>query len=75
MKLTKKRYLKGFIVVVLLLAVVRVAFPGVAGPRTAESYTSKEKSPSSFLLSPSSKKHKIYSVPSFKACFPDTKSV
>ena len=75
MKLTKKRYLKGFIVVVLLLAVVRVAFPGVAGPRIAESYTSKEEAPSSLLLSPSSKKHKIYSVSSFKACFPDTQSV
>ena len=94
MKLTKKRYLIGFMGVVAVLAVVRAEFPQLAEPRTAESYTSKEegvgskentptaeeiskaeKSHSSFLLSPSSKKHKIYSVPSFKACFPDTQSV
>ena len=79
MKLTKKRYLIGFMGVVAVLAVVRAEFPQLAEPRIAESYTSKEKSPSSFLLSPSSlknsKKHKIYSVPSFKACFPDTQSV
>ena len=33
MKLTKKRYLQGFIVVVLLLAAVRAVFPGVAATR------------------------------------------
>ena len=75
MKLTKKRYLIGFTVVVVVLSVVRAEFPQLAEPRIAESYTSKEKSPSSLLLSPSYKKHKIYSVPSFKACFPDTQSV
>ena len=35
MKISKNRYLQGFMVVVLLLALVRVIFPGVAKPKTA----------------------------------------
>ena len=88
MKLSKKRYLLGFTVVVLLLAAVRLSFPQVAeNSRSEERVTSNEVtsavdnstssdiSRSSFLTSPSSKKHRIYSVPSFKACFPDTQAV
>ena len=37
MKISKNRYLQGFMVVVLLLALVRVIFPGVAKPKTAAS--------------------------------------
>ena len=33
MKISKNRYLQGFLVVVLLLALVRVIFPSVAEPR------------------------------------------
>ena len=33
MKLTKKRYLIGFTVAVLVLAVIRVAFPAIAEPK------------------------------------------
>ena len=42
MKLTKKRYLIGFMGIVAVLAVVRAEFPQLAEPRIAESYTSKE---------------------------------
>ena len=87
MKLTKKRYLLGFTGAVLVLAGVRAAFPQVAennnvvvsskeeGGRSKENTQEAEISPSSFLLSPSSKKHKILSVPDFKTCFPDTQAV
>ena len=88
MKLTKKRYLIGFTLVVLVLAAVRAAFPQVAeGSRNEEGGRSKEITPaadnssssdissSSFLLPHSSGKHPIYSVPNFKACFPDTQAV
>ena len=36
MKISKNRYLQGFVVVVLLLALVRLVFPGVAEPRLAK---------------------------------------
>ena len=82
MKLSKKRYLLGFTAVVLLLAAVRLAFPQVAensrnvecGMRN-EVTPATDTSPSTFHLPPSTKPHRIYSVPSFKACFPDTQSV
>ena len=82
MKLSKKRYLLGFIAVVLLLAMVRLVFPQVAeGSRREEGVVRSEVTPAeeishSTLHTPhSSKKHRILSVPSFKACFPDTQSV
>ena len=36
MKITKTRYLEGFSIVVIVLAVVRCVFPGVAEPRSAK---------------------------------------
>ena len=36
MKISKNRYLQGFVLVVLLLALVRLVFPSVAEPRLAE---------------------------------------
>ena len=36
MKISKNRYLQGFVVVVLFLALVRLVFPSVAEPRLAE---------------------------------------
>ena len=36
MKISKNRYLQGFVVVVLLLALVRLVFPSVAEPKLAE---------------------------------------
>ena len=82
MKLTKKRYLTGFVVVVLLLAGVRAAFPGVASSRIASnanntsSTSSASPAISASITSCSTPQpHRIYSVPSFKACFPDTQMV
>ena len=82
MKLTKKRYLIGFTVAVLVLAVIRVAFPQVAEPSVKAAETEavcheqdsvaiEQKTPSLKIAKP----HKILSVPSFKACFPDTQMV
>ena len=80
-KLTKKRFLAGFAAVVLLLAVIRLCFPGIVKERKVESGEWKENTPvadishSSFHFSPSSKKHKIRSVPSYAVAFPDTNAV
>ena len=83
MKLSKKRYLIGFTAVVMVLAGVRWCFPQVAEGekvrrgeservRKGESEKVSEAHPLTF--SPSHP-HKILSVPSFKACFPDTQAV
>ena len=73
MRLTKKSYLQGFAVVVLLLAAVRLLFPQVAVSANVES----ENSPmadSPLHLSRSSV-HKIRSVSSYAEAFPDTNAV
>lgn len=89
MKLTKKRYLIGFTVVVMLLWGVRTAFPQIAEARNVEGETTAVEADSMAVESDApvvaavanvsqlktDKKHKIYSVPSFKTCFPDTQSV
>lgn len=75
--------------VVLVLAGVRLCFPQVAeSSSNEEGVTSSEVTSAadisrSSLLAPrssnpvpsSTKKHRIYSVPNFKACFPDTQAV
>lgn len=88
MKLTKKRYLIGFTGAVLVLAGVRAAFPQVAesnanvssevsAPGNGDAETDApaggpaEVKPIGHI----SKKHRILSVPNFKACFPDTQAV
>ncbi len=84
MKLTKKRYLLGFTGAVLVLAGVRAAFPQVAesnvkvssevsasAPGDAETGVTAEMKPIGHIT----KKHRILSVPNFKACFPDTQAV
>ena len=81
MKLTKKRYLQGFVVVVLLLAVVRWLFPGVAAADASENSGASEYAEYSATPEPSAssersaRPHRIMSVPSFKNCFPDTNAV
>jgi uncharacterized protein YcbK (DUF882 family) len=89
MKLTKKRYLIGFTVVVVLLWGVRTAFPQIAEARNVEGETTVVEADSMAVESDApvvaavanvsqlktDKKHKICSVPSFKTCFPDTQSV
>ena len=83
MKLTKKRYLQGFLAVVLLLAAVRAVFPQVAvesGERREEremtegSEVTSPHSPLSTLHSetPHSKHHRIRSVANYFEAFPDT---
>ena len=71
MKLTKKRYLQGFVAVTLVLALVRQLLPVepvITEPERDEPLASN--------LSPlPSKKHRIWSVPSYKTAFPDTNSV
>ena len=73
MRLTKKSYLQGFAVVVLLLAAVRLLFPQVAVSANVES----ENSPTAdFPLHLSrSSVHKIRSVSSYAEAFPDTNAV
>ena len=86
MKLTKKRYLQGFILTVLLLAGVRLLFPSVAAgtrktaaAKAADSLPVSDAAPvpasraTSLPVSDATfKPHRILSVPSFKTCFPDT---
>lgn len=72
MRLTKKRYLLGFISVVLLLACIRWTFPQVAVARVKPADVSaKTQSAQSSLLTPRSL-HKIRSVSNYNVAFPDT---
>lgn len=88
MKLTKKRYLIGFTGAVLVLAGVRAAFPQVAESNAnVSSEVSAPGNGGAEMDAPAggsaevkpighiSKKHRILSVPNFKACFPDTQAV
>jgi hypothetical protein len=86
MKLTKKTYLQGFILTVLLLAGVRLLFPSVASgmSETAVAEAADSLPVSDVTALPVSratslpvsdatfKPHRILSVPNFKTCFPDT---
>ena len=83
-KLTKKTYLMGFIVVVLLLACIRWAFPSVAESRvvsvspleasgTGNSLKFKKSGISGIAVG--APKHRIASVPDYKTAFPDTNSI
>ena len=80
-KLTKKRFLLGYLAVTLLLALVRVVFPDVARSNPApatKAPATPTKAPATAAKAPISKpakKHPIYSVPSFADCFPDTNAV
>jgi hypothetical protein len=77
MKLTKKIYLRVFLGVVLLLAVVRWLFPSVAESKVSEVVY---ECVSDILVSDrhvfdTKRKHRILSVPNYQATFPDTNSV
>ena len=77
MRLTKKTYLQGFTVVVLLLAAVRWFFPQVAQSSNVERVVWNENrsmADSTFHLTRSTL-HKIRSVPSYADAFPDTNAV
>ena len=77
MRLTKKTYLQGFTVVVLLLAAVRWFFPQVAQSSNVERVVWNENSTmaDSTLHLTRSTLHKIRSVPSYTEAFPDTNAV
>ena len=88
MKLTKKRYLLGFTGAVLVLAGVRAAFPQVAESNAnvssevsvtvtgdADTDTPANSPAEVKPIGHITKKHRILSVPNFKACFPDTQAV
>ena len=74
MKLTKKTYMRGFMVVVLLLFIIRRIFPSVAGTKT-DSPVFQEHSPVHVGMTLNGLPHKVRSVPSYKECFPDTNAL
>ena len=76
MKLSKKRYLQGFAVVVILLALVRWTFPSVAAPtdrgdRSLDSLATGDQKTVPLIVTP----HRIRSVASYAESFPDTNAV
>ena len=83
MKLTKKRYLIGFVTVVILLACIRLVFPSVAEPRDSVQNSGDSASslgePSSILGTPNPSqgkyRHRIRSVSNYAVAFPDTNAV
>ena len=75
MKLSKKRYLQGFIAVVVLLALVRWVFPGVAAPRASIASPAPPVTSQPSPVSSRQLPHKIRSVASYAAAFPDTNAV
>ena len=81
MKLTKTKYLTGYIVVTLLLLLVRLIFPGVARTTaTADVVTpaGEAAADSSVIQQPSqrmARHHRIRSVGSYAEVFPDTNAV
>lgn len=75
MKLTKKTYLLGFIVVVLLLAAVRAIFPEVAESKALSTSSSTSQTSQTRLSAFSNMPHRINSVPSYDEAFPDTQAV
>jgi len=86
MSLTKKTYLQGFAVAVLILACLRWAFPGIAAPASpSEPETSADSlrtaAPAAAIpaapkpVTSDRKPHRILSVPSYADAFPDTNAV
>lgn len=101
MSLTKKTYLQGFLVAVLILACLRWAFPEIAAPtspsepetaadslqtaaladaKPAEKPATKPaakpgEKPAAKPAAKGKKYHRILSVPSYTAAFPDTNAV
>lgn len=76
MRLTKKRYLLGFLVVVILLAIVRRIWPEVAVARTSPvAVVPTTLQPESHVVHRASAKHKILSVPNYQEAFPDTNAL
>ena len=88
MKITKNKYLLGFAVAVVLLAIIRAVFPGVDNSQQTTDnghqteFDSQEASTDNAPLSNNSrhtiftgKKHRILGVHSYKESFPDSQAV
>lgn len=90
MKLSKNKFLKGFVAATLLLALVRLVFPSVAQPLAHKSVAQADTAvvdsidttavermkPSVFFYSKGQVvKHRIFSVPHFGNTFPDQNDV
>lgn len=89
MKITKNKYLLGFAVAVVLLAIIRAEFPGVDNSQQTTDYgqqteiDSQEASTDNAPLSIANsrhtnftgKKHRILGVHSYKESFPDSQAV
>lgn len=90
MKLSKNKFLKGFVAATLLLALVRLVFPSVAQPLVHKSVaqadtavvdsidtTAVERMKSSVFFDSKGQvvKHRIFSVPHFGNTFPDQNDV
>ena len=74
MKLSKKRYLQGFLAVVILLALVRWIFPSVAANSANSPAPAVSPAPAPRVVI-SDMPHKIRSVASYTEAFPDTNAV
>lgn len=90
-KITKQRYLQGFFAIVILLAVIRCVFPGVAKPLDGNGteivsgavldegkagiQVSERVGARFFNADGTPVKHRIYSVSSFQKAFPDNNDV
>ena len=89
MKITKNKYLLGFAVAVVLLAIIRAVFPGVDNSQQTtdnghqteidSQETSTDNAPLSIVNSRhtnfTGKKHRILGVHSYKESFPDSQAV
>ena len=73
MKLTKKTYLQGFAVVVLILAAVRWFFPQVAAGSSVQAASTESLNQVKTMRI--DKPHRIWSVHSYTESFPDTNAV
>ena len=85
MKITKNKFLLGFGIVVLILALIKAIFPEVSTPRNEQALVAESPQPdedvSQAVATPSPvvkkpvKKHRIRGVQNYKATFPDSQAV
>ena len=81
MKITKNKFLLGFAVVVVLLAIIRAVFPGVDNSQQSTVNSQQTVVDSQELTANSQKpritgkKHRILGVHSYKESFPDSQAV
>ena len=75
-KRLKNRYIETLGVMTMLLALVRCAFPGIAGDQlSTEGMAMVAEDRLNALQTDDTPLHRIYSVPSYRTCFPDSNSL